>query len=229
MGAPTRWCRRSAVLLETGLCWPLRADFDLSFVNQVPGPIAAEAFGPQAPAGLAAFPGQLHSFATSGLIRNVLARRDANDRASGGDGYGLPELRRDYDAVAAGVSKALLVVHVPLVALLLMVAMARSRRYYAEHVVVGLHFFAFLMVATLAFGQTLRWLQHQAAPGALVLALSLLLLGLVAAWAWRQVARGYDVGIARAAVGALALLGGTLLVNVTVYRALQFVVTLLLS
>jgi hypothetical protein len=230
-GRRRRWLPPVTLFLLANLVYfmaPLRADFDLSFVDQVPGPVAVEALGGQAPAGLWSFPGQLHSAATTPLLERVLARRDARQRAAAGDSYGLPELRRDYDAIAADVSKALLVVHVPFVALLLMAAMAGSRRYYAEHFVVALHFLAFLMLATLVFGQAVRWLQQHAAPELLLLALSLLLLGLLVAWTGCQVMRGYGVRPARAALGVLALLGGTLLVNVTLYRALQFVLTLLL-
>ena len=102
-GRRRRWLPPVTLFLLANLVYfmaPLRADFDLSFVNQVPGPMAVEAMGAQAPAGLSSFPGQLHSAATTPLLERVLARRDARERAAGGKGYGLPELRRDYDAIA---------------------------------------------------------------------------------------------------------------------------------
>ena len=231
-GRRRRWLPPITLFLLANLVYfmaPLGADFDLSFIDQVPGHIAVEALGGDAPEALGQFPGQLHSVATTRLLEGVLARRDARRREQGGGAYGLPELRRDYDAVAGDVSKALLVIHVPMVALLLMAAMAGSGRYYAEHVVVALHFLAFLMLATLAFGQLTRWLQKHDAAEPLLLALSVGFLVAVIAWTGRQVARGYGVGITRTVAGTVALLGATLLVNVTVYRALQFVVTLLLA
>src|SRR5690606_12363207 len=231
-GRRRRWLPPLTLYLLANLVYfvaPLRADFDLSFASQVPGAMAVAAMGDEAPGGLERFPGQLHGVVTAGRTRALVARRDARDRAGGGDGYTLAELRRDYDAIAADVSKALLILHVPFVALLLMAAMAGRGRYYAEHVVVTLHFFALLLPATLVFGQAVRWMLRHAWPAPLVTALSTGLLVALAAWTWRQVARGYGVGWMRAAAGALALIAGTLLVNVTVYRALQYVATLLLS
>ncbi len=231
-GRRRRWLPPLTLYLLANLVYfvaPLRADFDLSFASQVPGAMVVAAMGDEAPAGLERFPGQLHGVVTAGPTRALVARRDARDRAGGGDGYTLAELRRDYDAIAADVSKALLILHVPFVALLLMAAMAGRGRYYAEHVVVTLHFFALLLPATLVFGQAVRWMLRHAWPAPLVTALSTGLLVALAAWTWRQVARGYGVGWMRAAAGALALIAGTLLVNVTVYRALQYVATLLLS
>ncbi len=231
-GRRRRWLPPLTLFLLANLAYfmaPLRADFDLSFASQVPGPVAAAALGAEAPAGLERFPGQLHRDVTGGLLQRVLAQRDARARASGGEGYTLADLRRDYDAIAGDVSKALLLVHVPFVAMLLMAAMAGRRRYYAEHVVVTLHFFAVLMPATLVVGQAMRWMQHHGWPAPLVVTLSALFVAVLAAWTWRQVGRGYGVGGLRAVAGAVALLGGTLLVNVTIYRALQFIITLLLS
>ncbi len=231
-GRRRRWLPPLSLFLLANVVYfmaPLRAAFDLSFASQVPGPVAAAALGDEAAPGIERFPGQLHRVVTTGLVERVVAQRDARERASGGEGYTLAQLRRDYDAIAGDVSKALLVLHVPFVALLLMAALAGTRRYYAEHVVVTLHFFAMLVPATLAFGQAVRWIQQYAGPRGAVTALSLLFLGALAAWTWRQVARGYGVGRGRAALGALALLAGTVLVNVVVYRALQFTITLWLS
>lgn len=231
-GRRRRWLPPLTLFLLANVLYfmaPLRADFDLPFASQVPGPVAAASMGDEAPPGMERFPGQLHRVVTGGLVQRVVARRDARDRANGGSGYTLAQLRRDYDAVAGDVSKALLIAHVPFVALLLMAAMAGRRRYYAEHVVVTLHFFAMLVPATLAFGQAVRWIGQQDWPPGTVGVLSILFLAALVAWTWRQVARGYGVGAVRAAPGAAALVAGTLLVNVTVYRALQFVVTLWLS
>ena len=231
-GRRRRWLTPLTLFLLANVVYfmaPLRADFDLSFASQVPGPVAAASLGDDAPPGLERFPGQLHRVVTTGLVQRVLARRDARERATGGEGYTLAQLRRDYDAIAGDVSKALLVLHVPFVALLLMAALAGTRRYYAEHVVVTLHFFAVLVPATLAFGQAVRWALHHAWPRGAVTALSIIFLGTLAAWTWRQVSRGYGVGRGRAALGAVALVAGTVLVNVVVYRALQFAITLWLS
>lgn len=231
-GRRRRWLAPITLFLLANLVYflaPLHADFDLPFASQVPGPMAVAAMGDAAPAGLERFPGQLHGVLTAAPTRALVARRDARERTAGGDGYTLADLRRDYDAAAGDVSKALLVLHVPFVALLLMAAMAGRGRYYAEHVVVTLHFFALLLPATLVFGQLVRWMLRHAWPSSLVAAFSAALLAALAAWTWRQVARGYGVGRLRAAAGALALIAGTLVVNVTVYRALQYLATLLLS
>jgi len=211
---------------------PAVSDFNLPFTDQVTGAVAAAALDPAAPdyaerhARTAHWGGQVHSRSTAPLVMHVLAARQAGDQA-----YDLRALARDYDAQAGIVGKTLIIVHVPIIALALALVYFRRRRWFVEHFVVALHLFAFLLL----FGQlvvaSLNWLVEHVRidlPNAVGRAIGLALLATVLGYFTLACRTAYRTGWAGAIGGLLAVVAGLLVANVVVYRALQFVVTLLL-
>jgi len=211
---------------------PAVSDFNLPFVNQVPGSMAVATLDPAAPgyAGdkrrMAHWGGQLHSGWTAPLVGRKLAARGVEQ-----PGYDLRALARDYDAESGVVGKTLIIVHVPIIALALALAYLRRRRYFVEHFVVALHLFTFLLL----FGQlvvaSLNWLARHASfdlPRPLALAMGLGMLATVCGYFLLACRSAYRTGWASALGGLLAVLFGLLFANIVVYRALQFLATLAL-
>jgi hypothetical protein len=211
---------------------PAVSDFNLPFVDQVAGPMAARALDPAAPEDAARrrrgehWGGQVHSAWTAPLVERTLAQR-----AAAQPGYDLRALARDYDAEAGIVGKALIIVHVPIIAFALALAYFRRKRWFVEHFVVALHLFSFLLL----FGQlvvaTLNWLARHAGfelTRAVATSIGLALLATVLGYFAQACRRAYRTGWAGALLGLAAVLAGLLFANIVVYRALQFVATLLL-
>jgi len=71
----------------------------------------------------------------SGWIEAMVARGDLT----------LSELARAYEFRVAELAKTMVILHVPLLALASVLLTLDKRFYYADHVVMALHFFAFLM------------------------------------------------------------------------------------
>lgn len=141
--------------------------------------------------------------------------------------------RIDYDALAerfgeasSNVAKSLVILHVPVLALVLLVAFGGRRWTLAEHTVVALHLFAFLLLAA----QLLAWVLFPAmawilsllpggggrAPPVGLVAVAIL----VVAW-FRALRRAYGLGRLRAA-GLLAASLVGLAVAHLLYRWVQF-------
>ncbi|HET9484900.1 MAG TPA: DUF3667 domain-containing protein, partial [Xanthomonadales bacterium] len=101
---------------------PALTDFNLPFTDQVPGRLALQTQDPAQPwsAETVAYAksslGQMHSRWTEPLVERTLRRKS---NATGG-AYMMRDLARDYDAEAGDVGKALMIVHVPILALALM-------------------------------------------------------------------------------------------------------------
>jgi hypothetical protein len=212
---------------------PAVTDFNLPFVNQVPGAIAQGALDPSAPdyaarkAQVAHWGGQVHSHWTAPLVARKLAARRAGE-----PGYDLRALARDYDAESGVVGKALIIVHVPIIALALALAYRRRRHYFVEHFVVALHLFTFL----LGFGQlvvaSLNWIAAHVGfdlPRPLAMAIGLAMLATVFSYFTQACRVAYRTGWGGALAGLAAVLLGLLFANIVVYRALQFLLTLALA
>lgn len=211
---------------------PAMSDFNLSFYDQAPGSVAAQALDPSgagyaARAGrLAHRSGQVHSRWTAPLIERKRAMRAAET-----PGYDLRQLARDYNQQSGIVGKVLIIVHVPLIALGLALVYWRQRRYFAEHFVVALHLFTFLLLFAQLLVAPLNWVGTHWLPSgppmvgpALRISLTLLLCGYILL-ACRH---AYRSGWGAALLGLASVLVGLLFGNILVYRALQFVVTLAL-
>lgn len=207
-------------------------DLTLQFDAQVSGRVRDLARAPGEPALTAEqleAPGQFHSAVTSHWIDAYVQQRDhaVREATKGASGYTYRDYRIAYDAKADDVSKALVFVHLPLVALLMTLVLARTHRYYAEHLVFVMHFFAFYIIvlqALVQFDALVGWLLqgHWRIPDIVLEATMRSVLPLHAVLALR---RAYALGWAWATAAAAAMLAGLIVVNIHVYRPLQFVVT----
>ena len=213
---------------------PAMSDFNLPFVDQVPGSIAMQLVDEDAPdhaaraARAARYRGQQHSRWTAPLVERKLAAREA---AAAPRRYGMRELARDYDAQAGVVGKVLIVAHVPFIALALALVFVRQRRYFAEHLVLALHLFAFLLLFAQLVVTPLNWLGTrvlQEAPAWLGPVLASVLGGVVLVYFLLSCRVAYRASWPMSVLGLVAALLGLLLANLWFYRALQFVVTLAL-
>jgi Protein of unknown function (DUF3667) len=209
---------------------PALTDFNLPFADQVPGTMALQSLDPDSDLsaehrqGLAHSAGQMHSRWTAPLVERKVAARAALD-----PGYDLRVLARDYDNEAGIVGKVLMIVHVPILALALALAFVRQRRYFAEHFVVALHLFTFLLLFVQVVMTPLHWLTEVQGPGlppAIRMGLGLSLLGVLLAYFLLACRTAYRVGWGAAVLGLVAVLFGLWVANLWVYRALQFLVTL---
>lgn len=237
-GRRTHWLPPITLFVLANLLYfvaPALTDFTLPFYNQVPGAIAIESFedperlSPAARERIGNWRGQAHSPLTAGWVLSRVERRNHDQlaRSDGRYGYTVADYARDYDARSGAISKLLIILHVPFLALAL-AAMFRSRRlYFAEHFIVALHLFTFLVL----------FMQLTVGPA------SLLARSLGGNWylivfhAWRPVfslvvlaytvialRRVYGSGWGRAFLAALAfllVLGAT---SFLVYRTVQFLV-----
>jgi hypothetical protein len=209
---------------------PALSDFNLSFIDQVPGRIGLQAIDPAAPLSPARRErierggGQLHSELTAPLVERMLARRQADDPS-----YDLRRLADDYDRRAGDVGKALMIVHVPVLALALAIVYWRRRWYFAEHFVVALHLFTFLLLFVQLVIAPVHWVSERIAFELPALAGPLLrftLGGLIITYMARACRRAYATTRLGPIAGLIAVLVGLYIANLWLYRALQFVITL---
>ncbi|HEV7902359.1 MAG TPA: DUF3667 domain-containing protein [Pyrinomonadaceae bacterium] len=122
------------------------------------------------------------------------------------------QYRPRFDAAIEGQAKTLVIVMVPLYALLLQAFYWRTRRYYVEHLVFSLHFFAFLLLLLAGlhalmfvgwrirrvFGFDLSSLQNDDFA-------TLLMLSLCGTYLFFALRRAYGQGRTRTALKCLAL------------------------
>jgi len=212
----------------------LGGDLTLQFNQQVSGHVRQLALGPDETLSVQqlASAGQFHSPLTERWIDDRVRQRDEAARAESGNatGYSYRDYRLAYDAKANDVSKAMVILHVPIAALALMLMFAGQRRYYAEHFVFALHYLAFWMLSLLVVVQigNLASLLPAALhpPDA---AYDWIMRTLLPAYAVLAVRRAYTTGWIRAFLGALGLVAAIVLFNLYVYHAIQFVVTFALT
>jgi uncharacterized protein DUF3667 len=212
----------------------LGGDLTLQFNQQVSGRIRQLALGPDETltAEQLRSSGQFYSPLADQRVEERVRKRDEAARTvSGGtSGYGYRDYRLAYDAKANDVSKAMVILHVPIAALALMLMFARQRRYYAEHFVFALHYLAFWMLSlqvVLQFSNLINLL-----PAALHLpdaAYDWIMRTLLPAYAVLAVRRAYATGWIAACLGALGLVAAIVLFNLYVYHAVQFMVTFALT
>lgn len=237
-GRRARWLPPISLFVIVNLLFflaPSLSDFTLPFDDQVPGPLSlaardhADRLAPETRAQIEQWPGQLHSRMTARWVQARVAHRDAAARArtDGRSGYTVADYARAYDARAVPISKVLIILHVPFVALVLAAAFRRRSLYFAEHLVVALHLFTFyvlliqLVVGPFAYAEramTGAWhttFDHiwRLIVLASTLAYTAIALRTVYATAWW-----------RAGITAVVLLLVLLAANYTVYRAVQFMV-----
>lgn len=237
-GRRARWISPVSLFLAVSVVYflaPIRGgDLTLEFNQQVSPQIRALALGAdeslsdvQRAAG-----GPAHSRWTSAWITRRVQERDAAVRAasSGASGYGFSDYRLAYNAKADDVSKALVILHVPVAAFVLMLLFGRRERYFAEHFVFALHYFAFWMVALEVVSQlanAAHWLPAGWQPGGVVY--DGFMRTLLPVYAVLALHRAYGVGWLRAITSAVVLIACIVLFNLYVYHAVQFIVTFALT
>ena len=167
----------------------------------------------------------LHNELYSPLARAVFAHRFPA-------GVEVPaDYVREFNHHGALLAKSLVIVMVPLFALLVWACFVRARRHYLEHVVFGLHFYAFwLLYLVASLGLTNGVLRLIVAAGghpsdlAIDNTISLLGLGIVTLFIYHAVRTVYGGSGRAALVKALILAIGVNQI-VQVYRCFLFFVT----
>jgi hypothetical protein len=239
IGRRARWIAPVSLFLAVNVAYfiaPLHgSDVAKLFNQQVTGAIRALAADPNTPlsAEQLAQQGPAHTTFTTALIQARVRARDAAARkaSQGATGYSYRDYRIAYDAKADDVSKALIVLHVPFTALALMLLFARQRRYYAEHFVFALHFFTFTLAALQIVVHAQALLEF-ALPSAWVpsgTALDGFMRVLFPAYAIVSLRRAYAIGWGQSIVAAVGMLAVVVIVNLYVYRTVQFLVTFALT
>lgn len=237
-GRRARWISPVSLFLAVSVLYflaPLHGgDLTLQFIQQVPGEIRALSKRPDETltAAQLAGEGQAHSRFTTAWIEQRVRDRDAVARqaSNGARGYTYQDLRAAYDAKADDVSKALVILHVPFAALALMILFWRQNRYFAEHFVFALHFFAFAILTLEVVSQVRAFAMFAVpqpwTPSEAVYDWTMRFL--VPLYAVLAVHRAYGVGWVGSLISAAAMLATVLAVNLYFYRAVQFAVTFLL-
>lgn len=239
LGRRARWISPVSLFLAVSVVYfvaPLHGgDFALQFNQQVSGRVRLLAGEPEEKLSEAqlASNGQAHSRFTMRWIDERVRARDAAARSGshGASGYSYRDYRIAYDAKADDVSKALTILHVPFAALALQLLFAYQRRYFAEHFVVALHFFAFALLS-LQLTIQIYALMKFALPAAWVpptSALDWFIRALFPTYAILALRRAYAVGWIGAIAAGTGMLAAVLAVNLYVYRAVQFLVTFALT
>lgn len=237
-GRRARWLSPVSLFLAISVVYflaPIRGgDLTAQFNQQVGGHIRALAADPgeTLTSGQLDSTGPAHAVLTDPWIAQRVQARDARLRASssGASGYSFRDYRIAYNAKADDVSKALVVLHAPFAALALMLLFAGERRYFAEHFVFVLHYFAFWMVALEAvsqFANLTHWLPAAWQPP--TAAYDWFMRTLLPAYVVLALRRAYGVGWLRAAISAVVLIATVVLFNLYVYRTVQFVITFALT
>jgi len=237
-GRRQRWMPPMALFLLTAVAYflaPALSDFQLPFEDQVDGRLSVllvdhpERLTTEQSDRIRARGGQTHSAWTTPIAEAKLARRQLALRAQGSEAdYSARDLARDYDSRAGEISKLLVIVHVPLIAAALALLMWRQRRLFADHFVVAIHLFSFLLVLIqllLPMGLLSEWVfgsgavQRWALPA---------LTAMVVGYFWAALHRVYCIGHAWALIHAVLLLFLFFLGSLLVFRTLQFLLILAL-
>ena len=226
-GRRARWLSPVTLFLAVNVVYfilPLHGDYAMQFSRQVTPRIAIAAADPGTDTSMYARNAQAHSALTESWVDREAARLDPDHH---GDGY--RKLRERYDARADDVSKALVILHLPFVALVLALLYADRGRYYAEHFVVTLHYFAFALLMVTTLVHVITVLQSLVPSFDAVVPMSALdwvARFLYALYAVLMLHRAYRTGWVRALASAAALIAAMVAVNLYIYRPVQFVVTL---
>ena len=154
-GRRARWISPVSLFLAVSVVYfvapSLGGVLTLQFNQQVSGHVRQLALGPDETVTeqQAASTGQYYSPLTARWIEQRVRQRDeaARSASAGASGYSYRDYRLAYDAKANDVSKALVILHVPIAALALLLMFAGQRRYYAEHFVFALHYLSFWMLS----------------------------------------------------------------------------------
>jgi hypothetical protein len=234
-GRRGRWISPISLFLAVSVVYfiaPLHGgDLTSQFSQQVTGRVRDLARAPDETlsASQIASTGQFHSPWTSAWIDARVHDRDTAMRLAtrNASGYTYRDYRIAYDAKADDVSKTLIILHLPLVALVLMVIFVRQRRYFAEHFVVALHYLTFAMLTIQIIVQTsnvIDWLLPNDTPipdDVLNWTVRVVLV----TYAVLALRRVYAIGWVASVAASAVMIAALVYVNIYLYRALQFAVT----
>lgn len=142
-------------------------------------------------------------------------------------GVGFDEYAAEYRVKATELAKLMVILHVPLLALVLMLLHPRRGLHYVDHLAVSLNFWAFLLFMMMVVPWVLALLLTIIGLGSQGI-LQLTLLGLTCAYAWQQMRLAYDQpgGWALAKLPVFILGFG---ITHMIYRATQFLLAFALS
>jgi hypothetical protein len=171
---------------------------------------------------------QLHMQPYSALIQPLVEQR--LDRRS----IDLPEYVAGYASATEHVAKSLIIVHLPMLALVLLLLFPRRPMYYAEHFVIATQLFSLLLALVLLFSALMasafhlhQWLSAGEFP--LRWAQGRWIFGAVLGGLWLvSLRRVYRIGWPRALFVAVASFGGLVLAHF-LYRLLQFLLVFALT
>lgn len=184
---------------------------------------------------------QVHSPATNPWVIERIAERDRvlrerrerlpeARRQSLPDEYTMADYARDYGAQSGNVGKALIIVHIPFLAIALALMFWRRRMYFAEHAVVATHLFTFSLFFIQLVLMPLEWLLRITGMGEGWVAAGALLVAVVwLAYQGAAVRRVYATSAWVTVLAPFVLIAAMTLGNLYFYRGLQFVVTFWLT
>jgi len=153
---------------------------------------------------------QVHSRWTRTLLDALLAAR----------GETLAQFAGAYAIASGNVGKLLLIVHVPFMALALALLRRDRTIWFAEHVIVALHLFTFVLL----------FMQVQPLFGVLPDAVAIALLPtLLIGYAVMSLRRAYRAGWGWSALAAVLTLAMLFAAHLCVYRTLQFLIALAIA
>ena len=150
-------------------------------------------------------------------------------------GVTMEAYARKYASESAHVAKSLILLHVPWIAAALAIVGGR-RYYYAEHFVVAIHGFSFVLTLALIMQWVLRpllllaghWVTIAWDGQQVLRTISLLVLVLALIYWTRASRRVYGFGWPRSVLTSLAFAGG-LVIGHWIYRWIQFVATYVIT
>jgi hypothetical protein len=212
---------------------PGLTDFELPFVEHIDGGLRIELIkesrepAPAERERFARWQGQVHTPWTDGLVRARVAQRDALAQQRG-QRYTLGDYQRAYDQRRSEISRLLIVLHVPALALLLWLSHLRRGFYFAEHFVMALHVFTFLILLIellLPASLLAKLLGVQQMPGWVGWILAALVVGYLGRAIALVYQRRWWSAYPLAALSLLALI----VFSVAVYRSVQFLLIFALT
>lgn len=235
-GRRARWMSPMALFLLANLLYflaPGLTDFNLPLSDHVNGRLLVTMLSETRQLTeserrrLRSIGGQAHSSWTSPMLERRVAKRNELAKKQTGAGYTLQDYAREYDAQSGNVGKALIAVHVPILALALMCVFRNRRLYFAEHLVIALHTFTFLLL----------FVELVLLPGAMLMqALAVAKAGIptwikigsasiLVAYLMRTLRIAYAAKWWHATLGVSLWIVSLGIANLWIYRTLQFLVT----
>jgi hypothetical protein len=172
--------------------------------------------------------GQFHTPVTAPILEHHLRET----------GLGRADFAPIYESRSGEIGKLLLIVHAPVIALALLLALAGMGRYYAEHMVVALHLLAWTLVLPMLIAPMLALVAMMPAidtdrfvgggQGPIGSGLRALLIGSLSLYYAVTVRRAYAAPWWRVAIAVPACLFALAAAHM-LYRGLQFVIVIWLS